>query len=99
MSMVVWVMMGLAVWHFTVFVPDRFFGGIVGAFFAALLASIVLGFVVNGFTVPGRSDTDLIQAVLAIPCAAAGLALSYWYGARYDRAHGVDHGHTREGSV
>ena len=32
MSMVVWVMMGIAIWHFTVFVPDRFWGGIVGAF-------------------------------------------------------------------
>ena len=35
MSMLVWVMMGIAVWHFTVFVPDRFWGGIVGAFLAA----------------------------------------------------------------
>ena len=32
MAMVVWVMMGIAVWHFTVFLPDRFWGGIVGAF-------------------------------------------------------------------
>ena len=40
MSMLVWVMMGIAVWHFTVFVPDRFWGGIVGAFLAA---SIVRG--------------------------------------------------------
>ena len=31
----VWVMMGIAVWHFAVFVPDRFWGGIVGAFGAA----------------------------------------------------------------
>ena len=31
MSMVVWVMMGIAIWHFAVFVPDRFWGGIVGA--------------------------------------------------------------------
>ena len=32
MSMLVWVMMGIAIWHFMVFVPDRFWGGIVGAF-------------------------------------------------------------------
>jgi hypothetical protein len=98
-SAVVWVMMGLALWHFTVFVPDRFFGGIVGAFFAALFSAVILAFIVNGLTVPGRDDTDIIQAVIAIPCAAVGLGLSYWYGARYDRAHGVDHGHTREGSI
>ena len=35
MSLLVWVMMGIAVWHFTVFLPDRFWGGIVGAFLAA----------------------------------------------------------------
>ena len=29
-GLVVWVMMGIAVWHFTVFLPDRFWGGIVG---------------------------------------------------------------------
>ena len=40
MAMVVWVMMGIAVWHFTVFLPDRFYGGIVGAFLAAFLAAV-----------------------------------------------------------
>ena len=34
--MLVWVMMGIAIWHFAVFVPDRFWGGIVGAFVAAI---------------------------------------------------------------
>ena len=29
-------MMGLALWHFTIFVPDRFWAGIVGAFLGAL---------------------------------------------------------------
>ena len=28
-------MMGLAIWHFTIFLPDRFWGGIVGAFLGA----------------------------------------------------------------
>jgi hypothetical protein len=98
MSMVVWVMMGIAVWHFTVFLPDRFWGGIVGAFLAAVAASAAFGFLVNGATVPGRDDTDLIQAVLSVPGAAIGLALSYWWGTRQDRAHGVDHGLTRAGS-
>ncbi len=30
MGMLGWVMMGLAIWHFTIFLPDRFWGGIVG---------------------------------------------------------------------
>jgi hypothetical protein len=98
MSLVVWVMMGIALWHFTVFVPDRFWGGIVGAFLAAVVSSALFGFIVNGVTVPGRSDTDLVQALIAIPGAAIGLALSYWYGARVDRERGIDHGFTRAGS-
>jgi hypothetical protein len=98
MSLVVWVMMGIAVWHFTVFVPDRFWGGIVGAFLAAIAGAAIFGFVVNGATVPGESDTALIQALIAIPGSVIGLTLSYLWGARVDREAGVDHGFTRAGS-
>jgi thiol:disulfide interchange protein len=97
MSLLVWVMMGIAVWHFTVFLPDRFWGGIVGAFLAAAAAAL-FGLIVNGGSVPGQNDTHLIQAVIAIPGSAIGLALSYWFGARTDRQHGIDHGQTRAGS-
>jgi hypothetical protein len=97
MSMLVWVMMGIAVWHFTVFVPDRFWGGIVGAFLAAAVSAAVFGVVVNGGSIPGQSDTHIIQALIAIPGAAIGLGLSYLYGMRVDRQHGIDHGHTRDG--
>ena len=36
MAALVWFTMGVALWHFTVFVPDRFRGGIVGAFIGAI---------------------------------------------------------------
>jgi hypothetical protein len=98
MSLVVWIMMGIAVWHFTVFVPDRFWGGIVGAFLAAIATAAIFGFLVNGATVPGQNDTELIQALIAIPGSIFGLTLSYLWGARADRAAGVDHGLTRAGS-
>jgi hypothetical protein len=98
MGLLVWVMMGIAVWHFTVFVPDRFWGGIVGAFLAACIAAGLFGFIVNGGSVPGTDDTELVQALIAIPGAAIGLALSYVYGAYTDRKQGVDHGFTRAGS-
>ena len=98
MGAVVWAMMGIAVWHFTVFVPDRFWGGIVGAFCAGTVGAVLFGFLVNGANVPGKSDTDLIQALVAIPGALAALAVSYWWGFRLDREHGVDHGFTRAGS-
>jgi hypothetical protein len=98
MAMVVWVMMGIAVWHFTVWLPDRFWGGIVGAFLAAFLAAAIFGFLVNGLTVPGQNDTTIAQALIAIPGSMIGLAISYWYGARIDREHGVDHSQTRAGA-
>jgi uncharacterized membrane protein YeaQ/YmgE (transglycosylase-associated protein family) len=98
MAMVVWAMMGIAVWHFTVWFPDRYWGGIVGAFVAAFIGAVVVGFLANGLTVPGQSDTDIVQALIAVPGALIGLAISYWYGARMDREHGVDHGQTRAGA-
>ena len=57
MAALVWVMVGLALWHFTVFLPDHFWSGIVGAFLGAVVGSFVFGFIINGFTVPGQSDT------------------------------------------
>jgi hypothetical protein len=84
MSMLVWVMMGIAIWHFAIFVPDRFYGGIVGAFLAAIAGSAIFGFVVSGLTVPGQNDTDLVQALIAIPGTLLGLGASYVYGARVE---------------
>jgi len=84
MSMLVWVMMGIAIWHFAVFVPDRFWGGIVGAFLAAIAGSVLFGFVVAGLTVPGQDDTGIAQALIAIPGSVAGLAACYAYGLRQE---------------
>jgi len=84
MSMLVWVMMGIAIWHFAVFVPDRFWGGIVGAFVAAIVGAAVFGVVVSGFAVPGESETNLVQAAIAIPGSLLGLGAAYLYGARAD---------------
>ncbi len=82
MSLLVWVMMGIALWHFTVFVPDRFYGGIVGAFVAAVAGASIFGFVVSGLSVPGRDETDLIQAFIAVPGCLVALAASYVVGTR-----------------
>lgn len=83
--MLVWVMMGIALWHFTVFVPDRFYGGIVGAFFAAIAGAALFGFLVAGLSVPGQSGTGLEQALIAVPGSVIGLAVSYFVGERQER--------------
>jgi hypothetical protein len=80
--MLAWVMMGLALWHFTIFLPDRFWGGIVGAFLGAVIGAFLFGFAINGFTIPGESDTHLLTALEAIPGALAGIAIVYFVGVR-----------------
>ncbi len=87
MGLLGWVMMGLAIWHFTIFLPDRFWGGIVGAFVGALLGAIVMGLIIYGvkvsaFRVPGQKGTDLVVVLYAIPGAILGIAAMYWAGVR-----------------
>jgi hypothetical protein len=88
MGMLAWVMMGLALWHFTIWLPDRYWGGIVGALLGALGGAIVCGLVINGFSIPSRHTTHLATALEAIPGALIGMALIYIEGMRRERAGG-----------
>ena len=86
MSMLVWTMMGIALWHFTIFLPDRFWGGIVGAFIAAIIGAVIgavlVAMIINGFSVPGRHDTHLATSIDAVPGALLGIAAVYFEGVR-----------------
>jgi hypothetical protein len=84
MSMLVWIMISIAIWHFAIFFPDRFWGGIVGAFVSAIIGGVICGLIINGFTIPGQSDTHLAQALEAIPGAVLALAACYFYGDRVE---------------
>jgi hypothetical protein len=86
MAALVWIMMGIALWHFTIFLPDHFWSGIVGAFVGAVLGSMLFGLVVHGFTVPGQDDTNLLSALEAIPGALLGMGVVWWIGLRQERA-------------
>ena len=86
MAMLAWVMMGLAIWHFTIFLPDRFWGGIVGAFVGALVGAIVCGVAVNGLTIPGESETHVLQALEAIPGTLIGIGVVWLEGVRRGNA-------------
>ncbi len=93
MGLLGWVMMGLAIWHFTIFVPDRFWGGIVGAFVGSVVGAIVVGLVIYGvkvssFKVPGEKTTDIGVVLYAIPGALIGIAVVYLLGLRLERQHG-----------
>lgn len=86
MGMLAWVVMGLALWHFTIWLPDRYWGGIVGAFLGALSGAVLFGLIVNGFTIPGRHATHISTALEAIPGALIGMAIVYLIGIRQERA-------------
>jgi hypothetical protein len=82
MGLLVWGMIGIAVWHFAVFVPDRFLGGIVGAFGAATIGALAIGLLVQGFLGRDIDATDVGTALVAIPGGLLGLAVSYGLGIR-----------------
>jgi hypothetical protein len=84
MGMLAWVMMGIALWHFTIFLPDRFWSGIVGAFLGCLAGGMLSGLLVNGFSIPGNSDVSVLTPLEAVPGALAGIALAYWLGVRQE---------------
>jgi ABC-type Fe3+ transport system permease subunit len=74
--------MGIALWHFTVFVPDRFWQGIVGAFVGSVLGALIFGLIVQEASGKSLGDTDLGTALIAIPGVLIGLAIVYAIGAR-----------------
>ena len=87
MAAVVWLTMGVALWHFTVFVPDRFRGGIVGAFLGAIAGAMVTGAAAQIATGASIGDTDIATALYAVPGTALGLAAVYFAGVREERLH------------
>lgn len=85
MALLVFFIMGIALWHFTVFLPDHFWQGIVGAFLGAVIGSIVFGLIVQEASGKSLGDTDLSTALIAIPGTAIGLAIVYALGVRSER--------------
>jgi uncharacterized membrane protein len=87
MGMLAWVMMGLAIWHFTIFLPDRFWGGIVGAFVGSLIGAVLVGLIIysvrsTALQVPGQKATDIAVVLYAVPGALLGIAAMYFEGVR-----------------
>jgi hypothetical protein len=82
MAVVVWFTMGIALWHFTIFLPDHFWQGIIGAFVGAVLGSVFFGLIVQQISGRGLGETDLGTALIAVPGTAIGLAVVYAIGLR-----------------
>ena len=82
MAALVWFTTGVAIWHFTVFLPDRFWGGIVGALLGATTGAMVTGAIAQIAIGAGIGETDLATVLYAVPGTLLGLGLTYAIGAR-----------------
>src|SRR5215218_1835641 len=90
MAAVVWFTVAIALWHFTVFVPDRFWAGIVGALLGAIAGGMISGAIVH--IASGRSigDTDIGTVLVAMPGTLIGVAIIYAIGVRRERLAGIE---------
>lgn len=90
MALVVWFTVGLALWHFTVFLPDRFWAGIVGALLGAVIGAMLSGGIVQILSGRTIGDTDIVTALIAIPGTLLGLAAIYALGVRREQLADLD---------
>ena len=84
MALVVWFTMGIAIWHFTIFLPDRFWQGIIGALLGAAIGAVVFGAVVQVALGKSIGETDIVTALIAVPGTALGLAVVWLIGTRQE---------------
>ena len=59
MAALVWFTVGIALWHFTVFLPDRFWSGIVGAFLGSVTGAMISGAIIQIASGRTIGDTDI----------------------------------------
>ena len=90
MSILIWAM--VAVWHFAVLVPDRFWDGIIGAFLAALLGALASGVRAADSRDPARQSARSERGVVAASRSALGLIASYLHGLQKERTARVSEG-------
>lgn len=82
MAIVVWITVGLALWHFSIFVPERFWQGIIGALLGAVLGALVSGALIQVVLGRAVNETDMLTFLAAVPGTLIGVALIYWIGER-----------------
>jgi tetrahydromethanopterin S-methyltransferase subunit D len=85
MAALVWFTVGVALWHFTVLLPDRFWAGIVGALLGAVTGAMVSGAIAQVLLGESIGQTDFATVLYAIPGTIAGLAITYAIGVREER--------------
>jgi hypothetical protein len=87
MAALVWVTIAIALWHFTVFLPDHFRGGIVGAFAGAVIGAVITGAAWQIAQGDSMGTTDIVTLLAALPGCALGLGFVYFLGLRDEELH------------
>jgi drug/metabolite transporter (DMT)-like permease len=82
-------MLGIAIWHFAILVPDKFSGGIIGALLAALAGALAAGYTLPSPGLSDRNPPGLQEGLWPVPGALIALVLAYAYGARLERREAV----------
>jgi hypothetical protein len=85
MAAMVWFTTGVALWHFTVFIPDRFWAGIVGALLGAATGAMITGAIAQIATGASIGETGIETVIYAIPGTVLGLAAIYAIGVRREQ--------------
>jgi tetrahydromethanopterin S-methyltransferase subunit D len=86
MAVLIWFTTGVALWHFTVFLPDRFWGGIVGALLGATGGALITGAIGQVATGNSIGQVDIGTMLFAIPGTLLGIAAIYALGVRAEEA-------------
>lgn len=82
LSIFVWAMIGIAFWHFSVLVPDRFWGRYHRRLSSGTAGHVPLGLPAPATGISTANPPGLGAAVWAIPGSVSALAASYYYGAQ-----------------
>lgn len=82
MAIVVWFTVALALWHFTIFIPDRFWQGIIGALLGCVVGGMISGAIIELAMGRSISETDLLTLFTAVPGTVLGAWFVYWLGSR-----------------
>ena len=87
MAVLVWFTVGVALWHFTVFFPDRFWGGIVGALLGAVTGAMITGAAAHIATGDSVGNTGIDTVLFAVPGTLIGAGVLYLLGSRSEPEH------------
>jgi hypothetical protein len=68
-----------------VLVPDRFYGGIVGAFAAAVIGALTTGYLLPTPGIPPHNPPGIAAALWPVPGTLLALVLLYRYGMYRER--------------